>query len=247
MPDTSHGAMNQAEVRRPLSAAVERIPASDGKFAERLCSGSSRCILLGVPQGAQAKRLTKQVRALKPEFPIVTVSKLKQVRELAGDRRPEIILLDSVLLGADSLSAVVEQFVTIAPVIVLAEVNNHSQLSRLVASGRVELIGRGGDYVPLAVALIKRLLLRARSTCSSNDVHEQKWNSKLGELFRHEINNRLTGILGNVELVLAHREHLSPQEVQRLQTVVDLAVRLRESVRQISNACEENFFAEASS
>jgi nitrogen-specific signal transduction histidine kinase len=64
--------------------------------------------------------------------------------------------------------------------------------------------------------------------------------SSIGELFRHEINNPLTGILGNAELVLAHCEHLSPQEVQRLQTVVDLAVRLRESIRRISNAWERN-------
>ncbi len=47
----------------------------------------------------------------------------------------------------------------------------------------------------------------------------------MSEIFRHEINNPLTGILGNAELVLAHREHFSGIEVQRLQTVVDLAVR----------------------
>jgi len=239
--------MNQAEMRRPQSASVEHIAAPAAKFAERPCGGSSRCIILGVSQGAQAKRLTKQVRALKSEFPIVTVSKLEQVRDLAGDRRPQIILLDSDLLGGDSLSAVVEQFVTVAPVIVLAEVNSQAQLSRLVASGQVELIGRGGDYVPLAIALIQRLLRRAQSICSNSDVHEQRWASKLGGLFRHEINNPLTGILGNVELVLAHREHLSPQEVQRLQTVVDLAVRLRESVRRISSACEESSSAATSS
>jgi signal transduction histidine kinase len=60
----------------------------------------------------------------------------------------------------------------------------------------------------------------------------------LGEIFRHEINNPLTGILGNAELLLAHRDNLSDMETQRLQTVVDLAVRLRETIRRLSNAWE---------
>jgi signal transduction histidine kinase len=62
--------------------------------------------------------------------------------------------------------------------------------------------------------------------------------SGMGEIFRHEINNPLTGILGNTELVLAHREHLSALEIQRLETVVSLAIRLRESIRRLSNAWE---------
>jgi signal transduction histidine kinase len=58
------------------------------------------------------------------------------------------------------------------------------------------------------------------------------------EILRHEINNPLTGILGNAELVLSHRERLPPADALRLQTVVDLAVRLREATRRLSNAWE---------
>jgi signal transduction histidine kinase len=47
--------------------------------------------------------------------------------------------------------------------------------------------------------------------------------AETAEIFRHEINNPLTGILGNVELVLSHRSRLPPPAVQRLQVVVDLA------------------------
>jgi signal transduction histidine kinase len=57
-------------------------------------------------------------------------------------------------------------------------------------------------------------------------------------IFRHEINNRLIGILGNAELVLAHADRLSPTDTQRLQTVVDLSVRLRETVRRLGNVLE---------
>jgi len=45
---------------------------------------------------------------------------------------------------------------------------------------------------------------------------------------------------------LAHREHFSGVEIQRLQTVVDLAVRLRENIRRISNSWDANRSPKAS-
>ena len=58
----------------------------------------------------------------------------------------------------------------------------------------------------------------------------------VAEIFRHEINNPLTGILGNAELLLSHGVRLPTAGTQRLQTVVDLAVRLRETIRRLSDA-----------
>ena len=60
-----------------------------------------------------------------------------------------------------------------------------------------------------------------------------------GELLRHEVNNPLTGILGNAELLLARRDQLPPAAVERLETIAELAVRLRETVRRLSHTWEE--------
>ena len=80
--------------------------------------------------------------------------------------------------------------------------------------------------------------------CAPRPLHSEilgpafgEWR-EIGEIFRHEINNPLTGILGNSELLLAHREHLTAADTQRLETVVDLAVRLRETIRRLSAALE---------
>ena len=52
------------------------------------------------------------------------------------------------------------------------------------------------------------------------------------------MNNPLTGILGDAELLLAHSERFPANETQRIRTVVDLAVRLRGTVGRVSNAWE---------
>ena len=56
-----------------------------------------------------------------------------------------------------------------------------------------------------------------------------------GEVLRHELNNPLTGTLGNAELLLVelrrHNIELPQQTVLRLETIATLAVRMRETVR----------------
>jgi signal transduction histidine kinase len=63
-----------------------------------------------------------------------------------------------------------------------------------------------------------------------------------GEVLRHELNNPLTGILGNAELLLVelHRKNveLLPEVKSRLETIALLAVRMRETVRWLSEQWE---------
>src|SRR5688572_23979653 len=48
---------------------------------------------------------------------------------------------------------------------------------------------------------------------------------------RHEINNPLTGVLGQAQLLL--REELSEKARKRAQTIEELAIRLRDTVAQL--------------
>lgn len=48
---------------------------------------------------------------------------------------------------------------------------------------------------------------------------------------RHEINNPLTGVLGQAQLLL--REDLSERSRKRVKTIEDLAIRLRDIVAQL--------------
>jgi hypothetical protein len=64
-----------------------------------------------------------------------------------------------------------------------------------------------------------------------------------GEAPRHELNNPLTGILGNAELLLAEVRRKNDGQLpnggqQRLETIAALAVPLRETVRRLSQDWE---------
>jgi signal transduction histidine kinase len=59
----------------------------------------------------------------------------------------------------------------------------------------------------------------------------------------HGLNNPLAGILGNAQLLLAEMRRQngsrpSDPGVKRLETIAALAVRMRETVRRLSLACE---------
>jgi signal transduction histidine kinase len=74
---------------------------------------------------------------------------------------------------------------------------------------------------------------------------EDQTTEAFGELLRHELNNPLTGILGNAELLLAEVRRKNDGQLpnggqQRLETIAALAVRLRETVRRLSQDWETN-------
>jgi len=199
---------------------------------------TGRSVLLGVADHGLAQRLTREVVCHARSRPVAIASTLSQLREMSGRSSPAAILLDEELIGAKPLAESVRHFSEIAPVVLVASVERCGEVTRMVAEGQLEFVARCGDFVPLAASLIER---RLRWMEASESVLGPPWAefpADIGEIFRHEINNPLTGILGNAELLLAHHANLSAVETQRLQTVVDLAVRLRETVRRLSNACD---------
>ncbi|MGB8524330.1 MAG: histidine kinase dimerization/phospho-acceptor domain-containing protein [Candidatus Acidiferrales bacterium] len=136
------------------------------------------------------------------------------------------------------LAEILRQIVDVAPVILVAPPERQTEVAALVGEGDVEFVAEVGDFLPLAVSLLER---RSRWAERSEFPMGQLWGEltlDVAEIFRHEINNPLTGILGNAELVLAHGDHMSFTDVQRLRTIVHLAVRLRETIRRLSSALQ---------
>ena len=197
-----------------------------------------RTALLGVADVALGERLAREVERFANQAAVTVVSHLSQLRERLRESAPRAILLGEAILQGAPLIELLRQLTETAPVILLGAFEHRADISRLVAEGDLEFVARTGDFVPLAASLIERRLRWAGRSESALGPPWAGLPAEGAEILRHEINNPLTGILGNAELVLAHRDRLSAADTQRLQTVVDLAVRLRETTRRLSNAWE---------
>ena len=71
----------------------------------------------------------------------------------------------------------------------------------------------------------------------------EDWSKDFAEVLRHELNNPLTGILGNAELQLAEIARKQDGKMpygglERVETIAALAMRMRETVRQWSHEWE---------
>lgn len=138
-------------------------------------------------------------------------------------------LAPSVALLADS-----------APVIVVGPPELRNELESLSTACATDFVARAGNYIAVAAQLLERRLREADHFI----VPSQRWfgddGDNFGEVLRHEVNNPLTGILGNAELLLSevgprNDGRLPETARQRLETIAALAIRLRETVRRLSS------------
>ena len=199
-----------------------------------------RIALLGIPGPQLARRIALEVGRGGDDRSVRVATTLTQLLETFTESATSVIFIDDHLVEGVHLGEFLKQLTGSTPVVILADPERQCELARFVAEGKVDFVARVGDFAPLAVSLIGRRLRMTSSGLRGSSHGRWQEGDDLASIFRHEINNPLTGILGNAELVLAHGANLHPSDVQRVQTVVDLAVRLRETIRKVSDAIESN-------
>ena len=187
------------------------------------------------------------------------VSGWQSARKLLEARIPAVILVDEQNAALDAgaqrektpaLNAVVTLFAGYAPTVVVGSAEQQAGLQTLLAGGTVDFVARAAGCLPLAIGLVERRLRRhgawrsarmARPTETEDHFGDSEVRD-FGEVLRHELNNPLTGILGNAELLLVElrrkKVSLPPQTEHRLETIATLAVRMRETVRRLSDEWE---------
>jgi len=189
-------------------------------------------ILIAIPKGEVRTSVIAVIEAA-PSHEVSLVYSLQELESAVCCSTPDVVVMSEEILETMALREAVRRIAAFAPVVVLASVESQQELVGLVVSGGVDVVTLSANYSAVAAAFVERRL-------NSPQIHSREfgsaWNADLScdfaEILRHEINNPLTGILGNAELLLSQlRGTLPPSSVQRLETVVDLAVRLREKVR----------------
>jgi signal transduction histidine kinase len=192
---------------------------------------------------------------------VATVSTVDAARSVLAEAQPTAILLEDASLYVapegprrlvPRLDAVVSALAVYAPVVVIGAPERREELSALVAAGAADFVARAGGCVPLALGLVERRLRQSRrevtfaveiSQVQATAQAASGFGEDFGAILRHELNNPLTGILGNSELLLASIRRRNDGRIpvdaqQRLETITALAVRLRETVRRLSQGWE---------
>lgn len=181
------------------------------------------------------------------------VSSVAAARRILEEGSPGVILLEEDAVACDcvetrearqSLEAVVAPLAVHAPVVVIGAAEKRGELAGLIEAGAADFVERKTNAFAEARGLIQQRLRQApRETESASNASDQDGEEDFGEVLRHELNNPLTGILGNAELLLAEIRRKKDGKVpgggeQRLETIATLAVRLRETVRRLSEKWE---------
>lgn len=201
--------------------------------AKKAIDPSEWKVVVAVPASPSSQSLQHLVERVTRNASISLASTFSRLREALERIKPQVILLDDRVVEGRPLAEFLAEASSRSAVVLVAPYDREPQITRFVASGDVEFVPRSGEWAKLAASLVERRLRwaeQSRLPINGPDI------PNMGELFRHEINNPLTGILGNAELVLAHSDRLQEIDTQRIRTVVELAVRLRETVRRVSNA-----------
>jgi signal transduction histidine kinase len=205
---------------------------------------TSRTIFIISGDSATATRCIEELAAYGGHNRTPVVGTVDQARKRMGRNAPAAVFLDESAIdtasGYETLESAVALLTENSPVVVAATPEKQTSLSFLIISGAVDFVARSGEFLPIVAGMLDRRLRMAERATGTIQFPKEALAGDFGEILRHEVNNPLTGILGNTELLLARRDGLPPAAVERLETIADLAVRLRETVRYLSNAWNEN-------
>ncbi len=92
--------------------------------------------------------------------------------------------------------------------------------------------------VTLATEVLRRVDATARALTAEADAVAAQHEAALGRYFldmRHSLNNALTSVLGNAELLLLDTDALSPEVHDQVETIHCMALRMHESIQRLSS------------
>ena len=206
---------------------------------------TGRTIFIISADQAVARECTNELSASGGRYQTSMASSVVQAHRMFGSTPPAVIFLDETAIDplreGESLESAVALLTETAPVVVAASPEKQASLAFLIIAGAVDFVTRTDHFVPIAAGILDRRVRMVERAAGMIQFPGEELTGDFGEILRHEVNNPLTGILGNTELLLSGRDRLPPPVIARLQTIAELAVRLRETVRRLSNACDEHY------
>jgi len=231
------------------------IPAAAGK--ERLPGGGKLVLLCGREDFCSEARHELQRR--RRDLRIADADGIASARRILGEQAPAVILAEERALAEvdgtwrgrrNAIEFALSLLAGSAPVVWIGAAEEGPRTTLAVRSGAVDFVPRSAMCLPAAITMVERRLRGPVKFPPGNGARgasvslgELRLDGRdFAEVLRHELNNPLTGILGNAELLLLEvrrgKLDLPPQTLKRLEIITELAVRMRETVRQLSDRWE---------
>ncbi len=216
-----------------------------------MTANQGQTILLVSDDAALCAAARRELEAKEEGRRVAAVSTVEAARRIVVDAAPAVILMEdtAVMAGPEEkagrvacLESAVAALAAYAPVVVIGGAHHEVELTALTAEGVVDFVTRAAGSLTVALGLVEQRLRQATyapAGALARFTAEEVNAEAFGEVLRHELNNPLTGILGNAELLLAEVRRKNDGQLpyggqQRLETIAALAVRLRETVRRLS-------------
>jgi signal transduction histidine kinase len=236
---------NQIEISG--AAGKVRPPGQQGELV-LLCGGEDFC--------SEARH---ELQRRRRDLRVAEADGISGARQILGEQVPAVILVEERVLAEtdapwrarrQAIESALSLLAGSAPVVWIGAAEEGAQMTQAVRSGAVDFVPRSALCLPAAITMVERRLRGSAKSAQAHDAHggavslgELRLDDRdFGELLRHELNNPLTGILGNAELLLLEARRgkldLPLQTLQRLETITELAVRMRETVRHLSDRWE---------
>ena len=185
-------------------------------------TGEIRVLLVGVRR-EEREALLRSLAPREPRFSLLAVSSLAEALSYLDARQVDAIVCDWTAFAPlrEALAGDPRERPQV-PILVLVPPGAEERAAALLERESADFLLQAGNYQVLLPALLRRTLHR----------QEISWE-EVAMFIRHEINNPLTGVLGNAELLLANGTGLPVKVRDRLATIINLAVRLRDVVRTL--------------
>jgi signal transduction histidine kinase len=163
------------------------------------------------------------------------------------DERPADLLLCDPAGEPETIEPLLDRAARECGAIIVVEPGLEEWLGAWVERRHMDYLIKAGDFVRLLPALVRKQMARRELETRLAEMDRLVATAReLTSTVRHELNNPLTGILGNAELMLQHRRGLSQENIQRLEAIVELVVRMRQYLKELHFGLEAAAKAAAS-
>src|ERR1700674_432095 len=151
----------------------------------------------------------RELESRRPDVRVSAVSSVETALQIIKEAAPDVVLLaeESGLQGVGQsmqLDSAVNALAVYAPVVVMGKAEREPCLKALIAAGVADYVPRSEACMSDALDLMEHRLARRQRIAESVPAKAtEEWSKDFAKVLRHELNNPLTGILGNAELLLA--------------------------------------------